>query len=354
MRRVFEDLLGVLALLELEGEEVIGRARVDLDGVVGHGVECVHVGRQLLELDLDLGDRRQGLLRGVGADDGQSVAVLEHFRVAEDRPFPAVGEHVVGVADEAVDAVLALDVPVRDDLEDARHLLGLGDVDGEHVGVRHVRVDDGAEQGARRHLELVVGAVVDCAGDLGEGRRSREARVPDVAVGRNLVLELFSGHLAAQHLGGVDDGVDERLVAGAAAHVGVLLPPVADLFAGRVGVLVEKRLRRDDEPGRAVAALGAAVEDPGELQGVEPVGRADALDGRDLRFRRHALHGRRARAHDLAVQDHRTRAALALAAGHLGAGQAGLMADHVGQLLRRIAHDGGRYAVDAEKFPIHA
>ena len=189
--RRLEDLLGVLALDERLVVVDVGRARIDLDRVVGDGVHRVHVGRQLLELHLDLVDRRQRLLVRVGADDRQRVAVLVHLGVAEDRALPAVGQRVLGEHDEAVDAVLALDVLVRDDLEHARHLLRLADVDGEDVGVGDLGVDDGALQRAGRHLVLVVGAVVDGAGDLGDGRRPREPRVPDVAVVRHLVRELF-------------------------------------------------------------------------------------------------------------------------------------------------------------------
>ena len=104
----------------------------------------------------------------------------------------------------------------------------------------------------------------------------------DAAVVRHLRHELFPLLFAAHDGGGIHYRIGQRLVAGAAAGVAVTVEPGAHVFPRRVLVLVEQRLGRHDEAGRADAALGAAMVHPGNLQRVQVVGRADAFDGDDL------------------------------------------------------------------------
>ena len=117
--RLVHDRLGVRPLGDLLLEVDVGRAGMDLDGVVGHGRGRAHVGGQRLQLHLDLRRGGLGLLDGVGADDGDGVAVLEDLGVAQDGPIPAVAL-VRREGDQAGDAVLALDVLVRDHLRRRR------------------------------------------------------------------------------------------------------------------------------------------------------------------------------------------------------------------------------------------
>ena len=118
-----EERLGVFALHHALLVVGVRHAGMDFHRVGRQRREAGHVGRQHFQIDLDLLGRRAGVLLGVGGDDGDRVAELEHLVLAKDRAIPAVA--LVGrEGDEAGDRVLALDVLPGDDLGDAGHLLG--------------------------------------------------------------------------------------------------------------------------------------------------------------------------------------------------------------------------------------
>ena len=82
---VLEELGGVLAfedrLLHIE----VGQRLVELDGV-GHGrFGEGHVGRQHLQVLLDLLGGRAGVLVGVGGDQGDHVAAAADLLAGDDR-----------------------------------------------------------------------------------------------------------------------------------------------------------------------------------------------------------------------------------------------------------------------------
>src|SRR5690606_6529280 len=62
-------------------------------------------------------------------------------------------------------------------------------------------------------------------------------------------------------LGRFEHGLADSHIGAAAAKVAA--EAVLDLLVGRIGIAVEKRLRRDDEARRAVAALLGVVVDEG-------------------------------------------------------------------------------------------
>ena len=161
---------------------------------------------------------------------------------------------------------------------------------------------------------------------------------------RHLGADVHARHAAAQGArarrsplgaGGVPpaaklDGLDDLLVAGAAAQVAA--DARLDLVPAGVGVLVQQRLGRHDHAGGAVAALGGGLLDEGLLDGVELVVVAQALDGvhpAALGLERRVDAG----GHRLAVHQDGAGAALALAAADLGADEAQPVAQHVGQHL---------------------
>ena len=114
------------------------------------------------------------------------------------------------------------------------------------------------------------------------------------------------------------DGLEDLLIAGAAAQVSG--ERLADLVARRVGVLVEQRLRRDQEARRAVAALRGAEVGEGLLQRMQAAVGHQAFDGLDLAAV--ALDAEdQAREHRLAVEQHGAGAALAELAAVLGAAE---------------------------------
>ena len=78
-------------------------------------------------------------------------------------------------------------------------------------------------------------------------------------------------------------GAHDLVVAGAAAEVA--RQPEPDLLLGRICFLVQQRLRGDDEPGRADAALQRRALEKCLLERVQSqagLAGADALDGRYL------------------------------------------------------------------------
>src|SRR5687768_10571238 len=73
---------------------------------------------------------------------------------------------------------------------------------------------------------------------------------------------------------------NDLVVAGAAAEVAG--QPPADLVLGRARVRLEKRLRRDDEAGRADPALQRGVLEKSRLKRMQRIRCAYALDGEDV------------------------------------------------------------------------
>src|SRR4030095_10451435 len=65
------------------------------------------------------------------------------------------------------------------------------------------------------------------------------------------------------------DCLEDLHVPGAAAQVP--FERVRDLGTRGIGVLIQERPRRHDEPGRAVATLDRAVFDEGPLHGIEAI-----------------------------------------------------------------------------------
>ena len=132
-------------------------------------------------------------------------------------------------------------------------------------------------------------------------------------------------------LRGQPDGVQDRLVAGAAAQVAG--QRLADLVVVRLRVAGEQVVHRDDQPGRAEPALHRAGVEERLLHRVQRRRRSgQPLDRHDVAALRLAG-GDQAGAHDDAVEVDRARAALALLAGVLRAGQAQPLAQDVEQAL---------------------
>lgn len=137
-----------------------------------------------------------------------------------------------------------------------------------------------------------------------------------------------------------------RACSRAQAEVAVLVEPVADLLAGRVRVLLEQDLGADDEARAAEAALGAAVGHPSDLDGVQVVDGADALDGGDLGVVAQLRDLGDAGARDLAVDYDVARAAVALAAADFAAREHQPLAQYLGERLSSLQHKGTLDPVD--------
>ena len=315
----------------------VRRAGVDLDGVGGQSLGHAHVGGQDFKVHLHGLGGLAGVRLGVRSDYRDGVAVLEDLFIAEDGTVPAVALVVERQHDEAVYAVLAGDVLRGDDLEDAGHLLGLGGVHALDVGVGDLGLDERQTQGAFRHVQGLVRAEVPGAGDLHGRGGPRVGGAGDDVLG-GLEEQVLLAHLAAHDGGRGHRRVDEGLVARAAAEVAVLVEPVADLLAGRVRVLLEQDLRADDEARAAEAALGAAVGHPRDLDGVQVVHRAYALDGGYLCIVAELHDLGDAGARDLSVYDDVACAAMAFAAADFAAREHQPLAQDLGKRFGALQH----------------
>src|ERR1051325_7537287 len=157
--------------------------------------------------------------------------------------------------------------------------------------------------------------------------------------------------LAADPRPRVEHGADDLVVAGAAAKIAG--KPIAGLFLGRVLVLVEQRLRRDDKDGGAEAALQGGVLEEFLLHRMQLVALGDALDRGDrAAFGLDAEH--QAGTDQLAVDDDATGATIAGAAAFLAAGQAELVAQAVEHGLLCLAQKLYRLAVDDSGYVVLA
>src|SRR5712672_1934786 len=107
------------------------------------------------------------------------------------------------------------------------------------------------------------------------GRIGRVPTTFNVSLSRNDITSLPSHDCS-----GVEHRADDLVITGTPAEVAG--EPIARLFLGRVQVLVEQRLGRDDKSRRAEAALQRRMLEEFLLHRVQLVALGDALDGRDL------------------------------------------------------------------------
>ena len=135
---------------------------------------------------------------------------------------------------------------------------------------------------------LDVGAVLRAARHLVDAVRPHRPRADDLVLRAcssvTIAVLLPSRRLPASRrisFGGVEHGADDLVVAGAAAEVAG--QPVADRASSAFGLVVEQRLRRDDEARRADAALQRRVLEEACCSGCRLVAVRDAFDRRDRR-----------------------------------------------------------------------
>src|SRR5437764_2188597 len=154
--------------------------------------------------------------------------------------------------------------------------------------------------------------------------------------------------LAAQRAASGFDGVEDLEVAGAAADLA--RERLGDLAPRRARIAIEEPLRRDQHPGRAIAALRGAMVGETLLQRVELGTLAQALDGG--RASSGALHGGdQAGENQLAIEDHGAGPAFTELAAVLGARQAEVFPQHLEERLVGLDDEITRLAVDGEGEP---
>src|SRR5688572_20393685 len=135
------------------------------------------------------------------------------------------------------------------------------------------------------------------------------------------------------------DRLVDLQVAGAAAEVA--RERALEPLARGLRLLVEERLRGEQEARRAVAALRGAGLDEGLLEGMELAPLRHALDGGD-RVPDGVEAEEEAGEHRLPVDEHRAGAALAELAAVLRPGQPHALAEHLEQgLVREERHVAG-------------
>src|SRR5215831_11059421 len=94
------------------------------------------------------------------------------------------------------------------------------------------------------------------------------------------IMEPNPSSLGSQLGGGIEDGTDDLVVAGAPAEVAG--EPVARLGLRRARITVQQRFGRDQQAGRTEAALERRVFQEFLLQRMQSVPARHALDGLDL------------------------------------------------------------------------
>ncbi len=331
----------------------VRNAGVDFHGVGGQGLVATHVGRQHFQIHFDFLRRRSGMFLRIRGYDGDRVTELKNLFFAQDRTVPSVS--LVGREGyEPGNGVLAFHILPGDDFDHAGHLFGLRRIDADDVRVRNFGLGDGQAQRTLRHAQGHVRAEIPGAGNLCQGRRTHKV-APDHARRVFKRIEyLFRLDLAAHDPGGIHHRIDEGLVAGAAAQIAVPLEPVANFRPCRVLVVVQQDLGGHDKTRCTDAALRAAVSHPCNLQGMQILGGADALDRGNPGPLRNFLHFCNASPHRFSVHNNGAGAAMALVTADLTSGQEHLFSQHLGQGRLRCDHEPSIDPVDVEHHPLRA
>ena len=147
-------------------------------------------------------------------------------------------------------------------------------------------------------------------------------------------------------VGGVLNGVDDVLVAGAAAEIAG--DALAYLALRRRRVVLQQRHRRHDHPRRAVAALEAVLFPEAVLQRMQVAVRREPLDRRDRRAVGLDREDR-ARLRAAAVDEDGAGSALAGVAPDVRAGQTQLFAEEVDEEHARVDVSLANLAVDGHR-----
>ncbi len=123
----------ILALFDSLLVVYVGRTGVNLNSVGFHGSGSAHVSREHLQLNLDLLHSSLGVCFRVRTDDGNGVAELEDLFITQDGPVPAIA--LVAREIQAVDAVIAFDVLICDNLVDTGHFFRFRGVNGKNISM---------------------------------------------------------------------------------------------------------------------------------------------------------------------------------------------------------------------------
>ena len=118
--------------------------------------------------------------------------------------------------------------------------------------------------------------------------------------------------------------------------------------------MIQQALCGQDEAGRAETALGRAVENPGFLQRMQMIGRAQPFQRHDLGVVFNAFHLDDAAADELAVHDDGAGAAMAFFATELHAGELELIAQHISENVVGIDEHLTGNAIDHKRLGEHA
>src|SRR6266478_8396286 len=170
---------------------------------------------------------------------------------------------------------------------------------------------------------------------------SRRLTLAPISFAVAMIVSLLPRH----RLGGVLNGLDDIVVARAAAEVALEL--MANLVFRRLGVALNELCRRHDHARGAEPALQAVLLPEAFLDGVELAVLGHPFDGPDLgAVGLHRQHG--TGLHRLAVEMDGAGAALARVAPHVRAGQPRQLADEVDEQQPRLDFMGVLDAVDGD------
>src|SRR5450631_2331675 len=151
--------------------------------------------------------------------------------------------------------------------------------------------------------------------------------------------------LSAHRFGRRAHGLDDVLIAGAAAEVG--RQHVKQIVIGNIRLALKHAHRQHQKARRAEAALQTVIVHEGLLHRMQRVAIGETFHGADFFARRlHREH--QAGAHRLAIHDYGAGTADAVLAADMGAGLPAILANRVGQSAPRLDRDRVVAPVDGQ------
>ena len=100
----------------------VGRSRMDLNGILCHGLRRAHISRKRFKVQPYFFGCLFCVFLCVGGDHSHRIPYLEDLFITEDRTVPAI-PFIVGKGDKAADAVLSLYILCSDHFDHTGHFL---------------------------------------------------------------------------------------------------------------------------------------------------------------------------------------------------------------------------------------
>ena len=292
-------------------------SRMDFHSVRVHSFRCRHVSRKHFQINLHILGCFPGMGDCICTYHSDSISVLEHFLVTEDRTVPAVA-FICGECDKSGDPVLSGNIFIGNDPVYSRHLLCLRGIDPLDPCMGYFCLDQCDLQGILRKGLDLIGSKIPGSGHFCRRRRTGIAGSQDPVI-RWLEHKIFFCNLSPQYSGCVHHRIYQRLISGTAAEIPVLIEPFPDFRSGGRGIILQKHFGAHNKARRTESALCAAMCDPGRLQRMKVLQSTYTFDSFNFCIIRHFRYFGNTRAGHFSVHDHIAGSAMSLSAADLTA-----------------------------------